>query len=165
MCDKYDWLPPKIEFSIYKGDWFRYLEDVYLVYLKTLVWDRAAFQEKTVYTIAEPKRDDKEDTFWHIVEGKGEDKTETDFGRYACIPWVRKVIESNIPGDIAWWIEKRTKVGKRRGIERLHITLRDFSYIVVLNVLGNRYLLITAYPIKSEWDRKKYKKRFDRWKK
>lgn len=165
MTEESKWLPPRIEFTDYDGNWFNYLEEVYRIYMQTLVWDRANFQDKIVYTFIHPMRDGKEETFWHIVEGKDKSKAETNFDRYRCVPWVRPIIDAAKDDKITWWISSRTKKGKRRKIKRLVIALNDFSYKLVLNIRKEKYLLFTAYPIPRKHEQRKLKKEYEEWQK
>lgn len=165
MSEKFEWLPSRIEFDDYDGNWFRYLDVIYQVYLETLVLDRASFQGKIVLTIKEPQRDNKEETFWHIIEGKIGNKVETDFDRCASVPWIRPTIDATREGNSNWWISSRTKKGKRRKLTRLVIALNDFSYKIILNIRKANFLLITAYPISDKHTQRKIKREYEEWQK
>lgn len=164
MTNELDWLPPRLEFANYNGNWFKYLDDLYLVYMRTLVWDRATFQQKTVLTDSNTIRDEKEETFWHIIEGKSEGKIQADFDRCASVPWIRAIIDESERRGLKVWFS--IKGSKKRGVQlRYYIALNDFSFLVALHSKTKMHILLTAFPIVHENYKRKLKSEYDAWRK
>ena len=155
-------LPERITFQEYNGDWFKYIEDLYLVYMRTLVYERAKYEDKPVLTNQEPMRNGKEETFWHIIEGRTGKKTSTDFNRCACVPWIRPIIDSCDMQDIKIWMAEH-RAEKRKKRLRLYIALADFSYLITLTPRPGRYYLVTAFPVEYPSQRKKKRREYDEW--
>ena len=162
MSEELNWLPARITFQDYKGDWFKYIEDLYLVYMRTLVWDRAKFERKSVLTTGNPMRDGKEETFWHIIEGRTGNKKATDFNRCACVPWIRPIIDACEIQDIKIWLSEH-KSEKHKKRSRLNMALADFSYLIVLTPRPGRYYLVTAFPVEFPSQREKKRREYHAW--
>ena len=162
MAEFPDWLPPLITLDEYRGDWWAYVEACYECYRRDFVFDSPILAGKPVWTISDPMRDGKEETFWHIVEGRSGDSQEQDLMRCERIAWIRPVIEATNSGRVKSWLVKRTSPGKRRAQQRILIALEDFSFVVVLVDRKSFLLLLTAYPLKEGQERRRLENDYKR---
>jgi len=155
MADFPGWLPPLVTLNEYDGNWWAYIEACYECYCQTLVFNFAEFRGKPVRTISDPMREGKEESFWHIVEGRSGDSQEQSIRRCERIGWIRPVIEATTSGKVKTWKVKRTSPGKRRAQKRILIAIEDFSFVVVLVDRGSFMLLLTAYPVEKGQQRRR----------
>jgi hypothetical protein len=156
------WLPNPVALSDFRGDWFAYFEAIYKVYLDDFVYDQPLFRGRKVRTIVEPMREGKEESFWHVVQGKSSTNSEQDMNRCARIPWIRPMIEAAGQGQLKCWSVRRSTQGKRRAQPRIVIALDDFSYVVVLLDMKKSPLLFTAYYVDQPHQRVKLADEFRR---
>lgn len=155
------WLPPLVPFDDFHGDWGRYLEALYAAFQEDFCRVRPNFQGRPLHLKRQPISEGKEATFWHFIqEGQVEADRLPDFRRCERIRWPRPVIEAHAVQDrIKLWCEVRT--GRGTGKEpRWHLTLPDFSYLVVLADRGDFLLPWTAYPVEQDHERRKLEKRW-----
>jgi len=99
---------------------------------------------------------DKEEGFWHLITGKDE-KTKIrlpDYNRSKRLPWLRAIIDNCDSQEITSF---KYEKGKRK--TRLYLWLKKLDYIVILEKRKNYYMLITAYYIDEEHE----KRRFEKW--
>jgi hypothetical protein len=160
MSDYTDWLPPLITLDDFGGDWWAYKEACYDCYCQDFVYDNPSFEGKPVRTISDPMREGKEESFWHVVEGRTGDSQEQCLMRCERITWIRSIIEATSSGNVKCWRVRRTSPGKRRAQKRIQIALEDFSFVVVLVDRGYFVLLLTAYPLNKAQQRRRLKKDF-----
>jgi hypothetical protein len=153
MC-KVSWLPSLIPFS---GEWESYLEKIYGIFKQDFVDDPPEFNGKRGGMKKHPFFRGKEATFWHLIsEGNIEKEREPDFRRCERIGWPRAIIETGHLHGVKVWENKRGS--KRRTI----LSLPDFSYVVVLEVRRDYYLLWTAYPVCREHRKRKFEKEYEK---
>ena len=157
MAEFPEWLPPPITLAEYNGNWWAYIEACYESYCNDFVYDNPSLAGKPVRSIADPMRDGKEESFWHIVEGRTGDSKEQCLMRCERITWIRPIIEATYSGKVKCWRVKRTSPGKRRAQKRIQIALEDFSFVVVLVDRGSILLLLTAYPLEKGQQRRRLK--------
>ena len=147
MDDTQDWLPDLIDFNKF-GNWGVYLEVIYDQFQSDFVHSRPSWPGKRFSLKRHPEYDGKSATFWHMIsEGRIEDERTPDLRRCERIAWLRPIID-RFPGQrpaeggtIVWW------VNSRRGEQRILMTLRDFSYVVVMADRGDYIMPWTAYPV------------------
>ena len=154
----YSWLPPLVKISNYDGDVFRYYEALYEFYCQDLVYDPPAFEGFIVRTLVEPWKDGKEAGFWHILEGGTEGDLPDQLWRHEHIRWARPIIEAAHTDRVCIW-----KIPWKRSLERPHIALPDFSYLVVLEQNPRFVKLITAFPIERQHWRNKKRKEWEQY--
>lgn len=160
MVDNPGWLPPLILLNDYSAN--EYLEVVYKVFEKDFEYSKPKFGNYVVKLKRHPLYDNKSATFWHMIsEGEVESERMPDIRRCERIGWIRPIMEKFDPdqssNDIAWWIEKK------KGEERFHLALMDFSYLVVVAIRKDFVLPWTAFLVEYEHQRRKLKKRYENY--
>jgi len=147
-------LPPDIFPS--DGDWDKYLEDIYGVFINTLIKRKLFFLNLPVRLRKTPEYKDKSFTFWHLIsEGEKEEERTPDFRRCERLAWIHWVIENAINNkDISCWENER-------GSETHVVIWFDIeNYVVILAKRKDYFLLKTAYlakPHRAEVFRKEKK--------
>lgn len=155
----HSWPPDGPDYDHYDGDWSRYLSDCYSLYSHDFLENvpRWPIDGKRFAIKRQPLVDGQCHTFWHIVtEGEDEESRVPVIDRCAKATWPRAILDEfavTYPNPssarIVWWLEQR------RGEDRYHIALADFSYIVVVADRGNYVLLWTAFPIDRDHQRRR----------
>jgi len=129
----------------FHGEWSRYEEELYAVYLETIVQSGLTFRNMPVRAKYAPPTKNKGFTFWHLIsEGEREDDRTPDFRRCERIRWVAWLIQHAMSHqDLSWWENKRGS--------NIHIVIwhekEDFA--VVLAKRNGYVLLKTAYWVKQ----------------
>lgn len=150
------WPPELLELSAHENDWQRYCDALYGVFHADFIARSTKFLGKHVTVNPNRSERGKALSFWHVIsEGPNEAERLTDPRRCECIRWPRRLIEEAGTTRVLWWREQR---GRGR---RSHVTLPDFSYLVVLEELPSACVLITAYPIESGHSRRKLASRYE----
>lgn len=136
-------LPALVPFC---GDWSRYEDDLYEIYLKTIVCSGLKFQGLPVKTQYRPPTKNKGYCFWHLIsEGEKEDDRTPDLRRCERIRWIAWLIENaETHGDLCWWENSR---GSNRHIVIWH---EKENFAVVLAKRNGYFLLKTAYWVKEQ---------------
>jgi hypothetical protein len=151
-----DWLPPELLLGDFDGDWERYLEALYEKFKADFVSQKPSFREKRWAVKRHPVTKGKEATFWHIIsDGKDEDDRLTDMRRCEKLPWVRAIINEDGSEKILTWEQKRGQE------TRILLALPDFSYVVILADRTDYVMLWTAFPVKKESQRERYRKEYE----
>lgn len=131
-------LPPLL---LFRGDWERYVEVLYQVYLDEVVNGNLTFMQFSVRCRYDMTAKEKGHGFWHLIqEGPEEENRVPDLKRCERIHWVSWMIRQ-VGSDprITWWEEKRGT-----GADVL-IWLEELEYVVVLSRRRRYFLLKTAY--------------------
>ena len=139
------WLPDIIQFGDYGGDWNRYLEVVYDCFRQDFKGShrQLTFRDKPVRTSYHPAYENKDYSFWHLIqEGEIEDERTPDFRRCERIGWIRAIIENADDDLVRVWENVRVR---RRGNERRVLLWLNEEYLVVLGDRGTYWSLVTAY--------------------
>lgn len=137
----------------FHGDWPRYEDELYAIYLETIVRSGITFRGWPVKAQYRPPTKNKGYGFWHLIsEGEREDDRIPDMRRCERIRWVAWLIdnaESHV--DLSWW-------GNARGSSR-HIVIwhEQENFAVVLAQRNDYFLLKTAY-----WVKQRRRKDFER---
>jgi len=142
-------LPPLIEYDKYGGDWQRYIDEVFSIFHRDLIASRARFKGLPVSIDTRMGADGKEEGFWHLTHSGPMHARIPDFGRCARVPWLRPLIERVPDPGAMWWRNERD--GKLRDL----VADPVFSYLIVLQVSGQRAIVITAIHIEYAQRRKK----------
>jgi hypothetical protein len=153
------WLPPRLSYDDYDGEWDRFLRDAYAVFEQDFKGDLPLFEGRRV----EYKRTvegDWEEGFWHIASEK-DPRTgmrQLEIRRCERVMWVRPIImNSHDPAVLVWpdpW---------GGSIERPHLWLREADYLVVLEPKRSHYVLVTAHPTEYAHTKRSLAKRYERW--
>lgn len=150
-------LPPLESFS---GNWQEYVDRIYRIYQKLILYSGLRFRGEPVKPRYTPKTNGKEYGFWHVVqEGPVEEERTPDLRRCEHIRWISWIIENvNNFKEITWWEEN-----PKSSITDVVLWLEAKQYVVILSKRRNYWLLKTAYPVDKphkrrslERNRKKY---------
>lgn len=131
-------LPAIIPFG---GDWHRYVEEIYQVYVDNIAHAGLTFNGLKVSCQFRPESQGKHFGFWHVIsEGKAEDDRTPDFRRCERIAWIAYLItNAETEADISWWENKR---GTDTHVVIWH---EAENFVVVLAKRKDYYLLKTSY--------------------
>jgi hypothetical protein len=103
--------------------------------------------------------DGKSATFWHMVtDGDIEEKRTPVRERLERVGWPRALI-LNVDNDA----RVRCWCAVKKGEQRWHLALTDYSYLVVLADRGEYLLPWTAFAVDGEHQRVKLKREHDAW--
>lgn len=149
-------LPP---LEIFSGDWQSYENELYEIFLDTVVRAGIAFQGLPVKSQFRPETQGKGFSFWHLIsEGENEDERTPDFRRCERIRWISWLI-NNVDSveEISWW-------ENRRG-SNTHVVLwvEVERFAIVLAKRNGYYLIKTAYMVKSNREKSFRKERERFW--
>jgi hypothetical protein len=134
-------LPELVPFH---GDWPQYEDELYAIYLESIVHSGLTFLGIPVRSRYEPPTKNKGYSFWHLIsEGEREEERVPDIRRCERIRWVAWLIQhATRHEDVCWWENKR---GSNTHIVIWH-EQEDFA--VVLAQRNGYFLLKTAYWVK-----------------
>ena len=150
------WPPELVLLESCGGDWERYCDRVYGEFHRDFVASRPTFHGRWVGVSRNRVVKRKEVAFWHCISaGEVEADRLPDLRRCERIRWPRKMLEAVGTGRVKWW--RRRRGAKRRA----YVALADFSYLVVLEEMSSHCVLVTAYPIDEEHERRKLRTEFD----
>lgn len=150
------WLPDLVRFVDHDGDWDRYLEATYEIYLQDFVHSKPTFEGRTLALKRHPVSGGKEATFWHLVSsGPIEDDRLPDFRRFERIGWPRAIIDHAADPSVLVW------ENERRGDRRACLWLPAADYLVVLAKRSTYTLLWTAYPADREHTKRKLRAEYE----
>jgi len=143
------WLPPLTPFG---GNWSEYEAALYAIFRKDFVLTRVMFEGKRVIVKTYPPARGKEAGFWHLIsDGPTEATRLPDMRRCERMPWVRAMIEA-APPNVRRWRNKRGTAN------RVVIALPDFSYVVILDVRKNHFVVWAQYCVEQPHRRDKFRK-------
>ena len=158
------WLPDLVIFRDYDNNWDRYLEALYKFYKKDFIYSKPIFCDKRLGIKKNPYYNNKEATFWHIIqEGKKEDERTPDLRRCERIRWPKPIIEHRDKIGIKIWENIRHK---KKGIQHsICIWFKDAEYLVILRKRSSYILFWTAYPVTENHRKRKLEKEYQEYKK
>ena len=132
-------IPPDLIY--FSGDWPKYEEELYRVFLDTLIKNTVLFQGLPVRLIRHPEYKNKHFAFWHLTsEGEKEGERTPDLRRCERLPWVSWVIlNCDKTKEISY------RENRRKSQRHIVIWYETYSYAVVLAKRKNYFLLKTAY--------------------
>lgn len=158
--------PPDLCF--FTGNWQAYEDELYQIYLDTVVHAGLRFQGVPVRAQYRPDTRGKGFSFWHLIseapskDNKNEDDRIPDFERCARIRWVGWLINNMGNNGFSWWENKRGR--------DTHVVLwaEQHDFAVVLAKRNTQdgpkyYLLKTAYCLKPHRKRTFAKERDEFW--
>ncbi len=153
-------LPPMIMFSEFGGDFSRFQEVVYQIFVRDFITHKSIFQGKLIALKKYPLVDDREYTFYHLThDGKNEDERTPNINRYERIPWPRPLIENSNHKYLKVWRNNR------KNKNRILIFHEDESYLVVLEDRSQYILLWTAYLVDNNHQKRKLLNEYNDYKK
>lgn len=133
-------LPPLIFFDDYDGDWEKYKQSLYNIFINTVV-NKLTFMGLPVSCRYFQPIGDMHRCFWHLItEGSKNDEDRTpDFRRCERITWITHLIHNYKSLELKCWENKR---GSNKNTV-LWLPCED--YMIVLSYRKKYYLLTTAY--------------------
>jgi len=140
MTSRPPWLPEELRYADYKGDWNKFLEDVYSIFERDFKSSCPKY-EGLPLVYDSTLEAGKEMAFWHLIQRhdcRVQDRV-PDLRRCERIPWPKPIIEH--PNDKAISLWKK----EIRRQTRVHIWLHHLDYIVVLAEMPNVMVLVTAF--------------------
>ena len=131
-------LPDLVRFH---GDWERYVEELYEIYMKEVVNGGLKFGGLPVRCRRHPEARGKGFGFWHVIqEGRVEEERLPDLRRCERIRWIPWIIRyAGRDSRITWWEERR---GSNTDVL---LWLEEEDYLVILAKRRGYMLLKTAY--------------------
>lgn len=142
--------PELISFS---GDWSAYEDEIYSIYLQTVVRTGLWFDNAPVKAQFRPDTRGKGFSFWHLISeapdrnNRNEDDRIPDLARCERIRWVAWCISNAEKPGFSWWENQR----KRETHVVIWAEAHDFAVVLAkrLTQAGPRYYLLkTAYCLK-----------------
>lgn len=140
------WLPELMVRSACQSE-DEYLADIYYKFKNDFIDSHPTFTGKPVVPEDSGAVDGIEGGLWHVISEKPAGKKKVAarkrtiaMARCERIAWIRPIIEAVATGGLRWW--KVIRDGEWHTV----ISLKDFSYIVVLKERPPYMVLCTAYP-------------------
>jgi hypothetical protein len=133
-------LPPLV---LFHGDWDRYVEELYDIYMREVVKGHLTFRGLPVKCQYRPSSKGKGYGFWHVISnGPIEEDRVPDLRRCERIKWIPWLIR-NVGRDprISWWCNKR---GSNTHVV---IWIEEEGFAVIFAKRSKYYLLKTAYCV------------------
>jgi hypothetical protein len=140
------WLPATLDFD-QQSNWIEVIEAAYKVFRKDFFEDTVCHFRSCPICMNEMKERGKEKSFWHLVQ-----KTEIgkpysrrgipDLQRAVRLPWVRPIIVNSDEPEITQW-----DFYEGSGVVRTYLWLKDWDFVVIIEKLEDKYMLITAFHI------------------
>ena len=155
-----DWLPLPLDYNSYSGNWEKFVNDAYDIFLKDF-YQNQTFYNKSPIDFDKTEHNGKFEGFWHITQGQDKnDKPESEFlRRTERIGWVSPIIKNF--NDINVKIRPE-KSGREINIQIWLWNVENQGYLVVLRKgKKNGYFIKTAYPTNRPRTRKKLLKKFN----
>jgi len=162
MTNKLDWIPGLVQISDYGGDWEKYLNALYQFFRIDFIDSKPQFRSTPVNITKHPYSQGKEATFWHIIsEGNTEEDRIPDFERCKRVRWPKAIIEhSDDEASIQVWENIRGR--EKRTLIR--IIFSEYDYLIILAWHKTTVLLVTAYLITWESQKRKLQKEYEAFK-
>ncbi len=158
-------LPPQIDLStVVDINDPKFIAKLYEVFKADFIYAPPNFQgEPLIVPWEQPKRDSKEESFWHLIT-HGPEHTICCPERCKRLPWPKHIIENCGHPFISIYEESRTV--QRGTFNRTHIFLmfsEEEGYLVILeeqeNEYSSGYALVSAYPVFRKHQIRKYYKK------
>jgi len=123
-----------------------YIEELYQIYLQTVVHSNLTFKNLPVNTQRRPETLGKSFAFWHMMqEGNVEEERTPDFERCKRIRWIGWTIQNADKYD-----QIRVFPQQKRGREESWaLWLYEQDYVVILHYRKTFLLLKTAFMVKK----------------
>jgi hypothetical protein len=143
--------PP--ELTPFTDDWPSYENEIYALYLRSVVHAGLQFAGYPVRAQFRPETRGKGFSFWHLISeapdriNRNEDDRIPDLDRCARIGWVAWCIENAGEPGFSWWENQR----KRETHVVIWAEAHDFAVVLAKRITreGPRYYLLkTAYCLK-----------------
>lgn len=168
MCK---WLTDIIELKDFDGNWNKYDDYLYAIFVRDFIDNPITFQGKPLKIRTYPRQAGREQTYFHITN-KDSSLSSTDpndripdMRRCERIEWIKLIIQnfkcnykcSNCDG-IKYWQEPY------KGNKRWHFLFEEYKFLVVIEERKDYYLLISGFYIFNDKVMEKKLKRYNRFK-
>ncbi|WP_342475326.1 hypothetical protein NST70_13590 [Weizmannia sp. FSL K6-0777] len=157
--------PDLIELSDFNGDWVKYEDHLYSIFVSHFVYSKPLFKGKIVNYRRTPEVAGKIQSFFHVTSvnsslTKNPDDRIPDLRRCERIHWIRKIIDdySNKVGifsEIKCWAEDWKQY------KRWHLLLEHYKFLVVIEERETYNLLVTSFYLEKDHQVKKKLKKFN----
>ncbi|MGQ3440233.1 hypothetical protein [Bacillus subtilis] len=162
-------LPAIIEINAFHGDWERYEDHLYGIFLKDFVYSKPLLIKKPVQYRRNPEINGKIQTFFHITSENTShavdpnDRT-PDFRRCERVPWIREIIDqyeqqTGCCSFVKIWAEEW------KNYIRWHLLIPEVRFLIVVEERENYNLLITSFYLEKDHQLKKKLKKFEKYQK
>ncbi len=169
MSTECKWLPKRI--LLPDDDWAnypQYEEDLYKIFLSEIYNKIGFYKEKIVKMRRVPERNNKYESFYHIICDKTKDKENMwypNIERASRLTWGKAIIQHNpcqdsacdCSGLLSW-----NAVERGRLIHK--ILFKDKKYLVILEEREDYWLYITSYYIEDSQRLRKFTKEYHEYK-
>jgi hypothetical protein len=154
-------LPKLIFLENHKGDYSRFIEEVYSIFKMDFVDSKPIFRGKSLGLKIHPLIQGKEYTFYHFTNtGPDENDRKPDIRRCERIGWAKPSIEKCDEWSLKVWPQKRN------GKNRICIWLEcenEPDYIVILEVKNDYILPWTAFTLDYNNAKRKKQKEYEEY--
>jgi len=162
-------LPEIIELGHFNGNWSKYEEYLYKIFLRDFVYSKPLFLAKQVQYRRNPEIEGKIQTFFHITSvntssAKDPNDREPDLRRCERIEWIRVMIDHYYYNTgcckyIKVWPEEW------KNYVRWHLLLPEVRFLIVIEERETYNLLITSFYLEREHQLRKKLKKFEKYEK
>lgn len=144
----------------FHGNWPAYEDEIYLVFIETVVKADLKFRGFTIRVQYAPPTNGKGFRFWHLIaEGDREEDRTPDLRRCERISWISWLItNAETHSKICWWENER--------YNNTHVVIwhEEENFAVVLAKRNGYYVLKTAYLVRSKRAKDFERERDEFWK-
>lgn len=166
-----EWIPEIISLSDFDGDWYRYDEYIYSIFVRDFIENPMIFNGKPLRIRRHPMQCEKEQAYFHVTNKDSSLSTTDpndripDFRRCERIEWIRLFLEhydcnrgcSGCNG-IKVWKEPY------KGNKRWHFLFEEFKFLVIIEERVEYFLLISGFYIFNDIVMSKKLRRYNRFK-
>ena len=150
-----DWLPLPLDYNSYGGNWEKFVNDAYNIFLKDF-YHNQTFYNKSPVDFDKTEHNGKYEGFWHITQGQDKEDVPPDelLRRTERISWPSPIIKNYNDPLVKIWQNKR---GRIRKILFWLETIENLGYVVVMRIKKDGgYFLETSYPTHWKSTRKRF---------
>jgi len=148
------------ELFSFHGDWPAYENEIYAVFVETVVKADLKFRGLTIRVQYAPSTNGKGFRFWHLIaEGEREEDRTPDMRRCERIGWIAWLItNAETHSKLSWWENER--------FNNTHVVIwhEEESFAVVLAKRKGYYVLKTCYLVRSKRAKDFERERSEFWK-
>ena len=133
-------LPPLILFQDFQGDWENYRQELYRIFLNTIV-NKLTFLDLPISCRYFQPIGDMHRCFWHLISqgALNDEERIPDMQRCERIHWIAHIINNQYDTELKCWENKR-----KSNINTV-LWLPTERYMIILSNRKEYYLLTTAY--------------------
>ncbi len=154
MTDRPDWLPSLVRVS---GEWPKVLASLYVIFERDFKQTERSFGGFPVRWDDRVLEGKYEEGFWHLITKHDHETNERlpDLRRAERLPWCGPTITHATDNAVKSWSYKEGK-----GHIRTYLWLEDFDYVIILEKRKRMTLLITAYYVEGDSNRRSLRQKY-----